>query len=89
MRELDFDWMRRILVGLHCRLDPFALQVSVFHIRVCLEDGQLVYSEVFLIVNNSVTAELKRKADLRQVSGIKYLNQMSTYHLACGDSEIT
>ena len=26
---------------------------------------------------------------LRQVSGIKYLNQMSTYHLACGDSEIT
>jgi len=26
---------------------------------------------------------------LRQVSGIKYLNQMSTYHLAGGDSEIT
>ena len=26
---------------------------------------------------------------LRQVGGIKYLNQMSTYHLACGDSEIT
>ena len=26
---------------------------------------------------------------LRQVSGIKYLNQMSTYHLACRDSEIT
>ena len=26
---------------------------------------------------------------LRQVSGIKYLNQMSTYHLACGVSEIT
>ena len=68
MRELDFDWMRRILVGLHCRLDPFALQVSVFHIRVCLEDAQLVYSEVFLIVNDSVTAELKRKVNLRQVS---------------------
>ena len=27
--------------------------------------------------------------DLRQVSGIKFLNQMSTYHLACGDIEIT
>ena len=26
---------------------------------------------------------------LRQVIGIKYLNKMSTYHLACGDSEIT
>ena len=26
---------------------------------------------------------------LRQVSGIKYLNQMSTYDLACGDGEIT
>ena len=26
---------------------------------------------------------------LRQVSGIKYLIQMSTYHLACGDSKIT
>ena len=26
---------------------------------------------------------------LRQVSGIKGLNQMSTYHFACGDSEIT
>ena len=26
---------------------------------------------------------------LRQVSGIKYFNQMSTYHLACGISEIT
>ena len=26
--------------------------------------------------------------NLRQVSGIKYLNQMRTYHLACGDSEI-
>ena len=26
---------------------------------------------------------------LRQVSGIKYLNQMSTYHLAGEDSEIT
>ena len=26
---------------------------------------------------------------LRQVSGIKYLNQMSTYHLAGDDSQIT
>ena len=26
---------------------------------------------------------------LRQVSGMKYLNQISTNHLACGDSEIT
>ena len=26
---------------------------------------------------------------LRQISGIKYLNQMSTYHLASGDSEMT
>ena len=26
---------------------------------------------------------------LRQVSRIKYLNQMSTYHLDCGDSYIT
>ena len=30
-----------------------------------------------------------RGTQLRQVSGTKYLNQMSTYHLACGDSEIT
>ena len=60
MRELDFDWMRRTLVGLRCRLDPFALQVSVFHIRVYLEDGQLVYSEVFQMVHDSVTVELKK-----------------------------
>ena len=26
---------------------------------------------------------------LRQVSGIKYIKQMSTYHLVCGDSEIS
>ena len=32
--------------------------------------------------------KLDLKFYLRQVSGIKYLNQMSTYHLAWGDSEI-
>ena len=32
---------------------------------------------------------IKNIKNLRQVSGIKYLNKMSTYHLACGDSEIT
>ena len=26
---------------------------------------------------------------LKQDGGIKYLNQMSTYHSTCGDSEIT
>jgi len=67
MRELDFDWMRRILVGLRCRLDLFALQVSVFHIRVCLEDGQLVYSEVFLMVHDSVTARLKRRINFEVI----------------------
>ena len=30
-----------------------------------------------------------RGKTLRQVRGIKYLNQMSTYHLACRDIEIT
>ena len=32
---------------------------------------------------------LSNQFSLRQVSGIEYLNKMSTYHLACGDNEIT
>ena len=31
----------------------------------------------------------RRPRSLRQVSGIKYLNQMNTYHLPYGHSEIT
>ena len=61
MRELDFDWMIQILVGLHCKLDPFARQVSVFHIQVYLEGVQLEYNEVFLMVHDSMTAELEIK----------------------------
>ena len=38
---------------------------------------------------NEKTEKEKFRNSLRQVSGIKYSNQMSTYHLACGDSHIT
>ena len=38
---------------------------------------------------SSHKSSLKRHKNLRVVSGIKYLNQMSTYHLACRDTEIT
>ena len=62
-----------------CRLD---LKVAVaWSMKVTYDPPRAI----FVII--SVTWHFKHI--LRQVSGIKYLNQMSTYHLACGDIEIS
>ena len=63
----------------------------VFYISLVYQLPDKV-SELFLLhdfLENYFQMFLSEFQILRKVSGVKYLNQMNTYHLACEDSEIT
>ena len=72
------------------------INIVQFYIGI-VEYNTHVYIVVSILEQNSMLGTLQRfyfilgtfEKTLRQVSGINYLNKMSTYHLVCGDSEIT
>ena len=74
---------------------PFYIQLALTKIFPHLVINERAYQFIscygFISRLNKGSKKIRKKIlrGLRQVSGINYSNQIGTYHLACGDSEIT
>ena len=74
---MQFRMQRRKKEGIHLKKTT-----KFFRVRISDSDT-FQHRKIDFLVGSF------RESRLRQVSGIKYLNQMRTYHLASGDTEIT